>query len=225
MESAAVWYLEGINLFGKLSPVKARESAEKPKRFEYAQGDYVYFQGDSARHLYIIEQGSVRVGAVRDDGSEYTKALLLEGEVFGEMILAGEEVRRDFVVCTANSARICAIDRDALRELISDDADMSLRIVKWMGLRMQRMERKIEALIFKDARTRIIDFLKDAAAFKGTEVGQERMIKTKLTQGNIAELTATSRQTVSEILNDLRREDQIFFERGKILIRDIESLK
>lgn len=53
----------------------------------------------------------------------------------------------------------------------------------------------------------------------------EWIIKTKLTHRDIAALTATSRQTVSEILNELRREDQIFFERGKILIRDIESLK
>lgn len=66
----------------------------------------------------------------------------------------------------------CAIDRDALRELISEDADMSLRIVKWMGLRMQRMERKIDSLTFKDARTGITDFLKDAVAFKGTMVGR-----------------------------------------------------
>lgn len=205
--------------------MRARESTAKPKMFEYAQGNHVYFQGDSARHLYIIEQGSVRVGALRDDGTEYTKALLREGEVFGEMILAGEEVRRDFVVCTSDFTRICAIDKDALRELISEDADMSLRIVKWMGLRMQRLERKIESLTFKDARTRITDFLKDAAAFKGTKVGHERMIKTKLTHRDIATLTATSRQTVSEIMNDLRREDQIYFERGKILIRDIDTLR
>lgn len=224
MAATAVWYLEGINLFGKLCPIKAKESPVKPEVTEYMVGENIYLPGDQARNLYIIEQGRVRVGAHREDGTDYTKALLREGEVFGEMILAGEEVRTEFVECMEDATRICAIDKEALRGLISEDADMSLRIVKWMGLRMQRLERKIESLTFKDARTRITEFLKDAAAFKGTKVGLEWMIKTKLTHRDIASLTATSRQTVSEILNDLRREDQIYFERGKILIRDIDTL-
>jgi len=224
MEATAVWYLEGINLFGKLCPIKAKESPVKPEMTEYMAGDNIYIPGDNARYLHIIEQGRVRIGAHNSDGTDYTKALLREGEVFGEMILAGEEVRTEFVECMEDDTRICSIDKEALKGLISEDADMSLRIVKWMGLRMQRLERKIESLTFKDARTRITDFLKDAAAFKGTRVGHEWMIKTKLTHRDIATLTATSRQTVSEILNDLRREDRIFFERGKILIRDLDNL-
>jgi len=164
---------------------------------EYKLGESIYLPGDCAKNLYIIEQCRVRVGAHRDDGSDFTKALLREGEVFGEMILAGEEVRTEFVGCLEDATRICALDKEALTALISDDADMSLRIVKWMGLRMQRLERKIVSLTFKDARTRVTEFLIDAAAFKGSGVGHEWMIKTKLTHSDIATLTATSRQTVS----------------------------
>ena len=88
-----------------------------------------------------------------------------------------------------------------------------------------KLERKLELLVFKDARTRVIEFLKDAAAWKGKKVGFETMIPTRLTHKDIAALTGTSRQTVTTILNELKDKNLINFDRKKILIRDLAALK
>ena len=108
---------------------------------------------------------------------------------------------------------------------MADDKELSLKIYKLIGLKIRRLERKIELLVFKDARTRIIEFLKEAAAWKGKKVGFETMIPTKLTHKDIANLTGTSRQTVTTILNELKENNLINFDRRKILIRDLENLK
>jgi len=50
------------------------------------------------------------------------------------------------------------------------------------------------------------------------------MIPTKLTHKDIAALTGTSRQTVTTILNELKDQNLINFDRKKILIRDLERL-
>ena len=86
------------------------------------------------------------------------------------------------------------------------------------------MERKIESLVFKDARTRIIDFLRDTALEKGQKVGFEMMIKNHFTHKDIASLTGTSRQTVTTVMNELREKNLINFDRRRILIRDMEKL-
>ncbi len=86
------------------------------------------------------------------------------------------------------------------------------------------MERKIESLVFKDARTRIIEFLRDTAMEKGQKVGFETMIKSHLTHKDIASLTGTSRQTVTTVMNELREKNLINFDRRRILIRDMEKL-
>jgi len=153
-----------------------------------------------------------------------TKAILGEGEVFGEMALAGEDQRQEYAEAMDNDTLICMLSLDEIKELMLKEKDLSIRIMKWMGLRLRKLERKIELLTFRDARTRIIEFLKDAAAWKGKPIGHEVLIRTKLTHSDIAKLTATSRQTVSEVLNQLKTEDQIYMERGKILIRDLENL-
>ena len=51
------------------------------------------------------------------------------------------------------------------------------------------------------------------------------MIPTKLTHKDIAALTGTSRQTVTTILNELKDQNLINFDRKKILIRDLDRLK
>jgi CRP-like cAMP-binding protein len=50
------------------------------------------------------------------------------------------------------------------------------------------------------------------------------MIPTKLTHKAIAAFTGTSRQTVPTILNQLKEQNLIHFDRKQILIRDLEKL-
>ena len=92
------------------------------------------------------------------------------------------------------------------------------------GSRLMRAENKLESLIFKDARTRIIDFIKDSVNLRGRRVGYEMLLKHSLTHQDIANITCTSRQTVTLVLNELKKSDLIYFNRGKILVRDMARL-
>lgn len=190
----------------------------------YELGEFIYAAREPAESMFVITKGRVKLGEFTAEGAERTLAILREGEVFGEMVMAGYTERREFAQCMDKDTQICIVVWQDLKQLMRDDADLSIRIIKWIGFKLERLERKVESLTFKDSRTRIIDFLKDAVVFKGKQIGHEWMIRTKLTHADIAALTATSRQTVSEVLNDLRRENKIHFERGKILIRNIDNL-
>ena len=120
---------------------------------------------------------------------------------------------------------ICPLSITELKELMFENKELSFKILKLIGLRLMKVERKLELLVFKDARTRIVEFLKDAASWKGKKVGFETLVPTRLTHKDIASLTGTSRQTVTTILNELKDKNLINFDRKKILIRDLANLK
>ncbi len=225
MSTHSMWYLEGINLFGRFCPLKSKESEALTVPRKFKAGEMIYLSSDPARYIYIVLSGRVRIGRQLENGDEITKSILGEGEVFGELSIIDQEMRNDFAESMDADTALCLIHIDEVNHLMHTESDMSIRIIKWIGLRLVRLERKIELLTFRDARTRVIEFLKDAAAFKGKPIGTETLIKTRLTHADIAKLTGTSRQTVSEVLNNLRAEDQIYFERGKILIRDVNELR
>jgi CRP-like cAMP-binding protein len=79
-------------------------------------------------------------------------------------------------------------------------------------------------LVFKDSRSRIIEFLVEQGKKKGQPVGTETLVKRFMTHQDVANLTATSRQTVTTVLNDLREHNLISFNRNRLLIRDLEKL-
>lgn len=191
---------------------------------DYKKNQFIYFLEEKATHIYMIASGRVRIGHYLDDGKEVVTAILGKGEIFGELALAGEETRKNFAQAMEDVS-ICPLSIDDLKDLMKEDKELSFRILKLVGLRLMKLERKLELLVFKDARTRIIEFLKDSASWKGKKVGFETMIPTKLTHKDIAALTGTSRQTVTTILNELKDKNLINFDRRKILIRDLDQLK
>jgi len=191
----------------------------------YTKDQFIYFTGEQANFIYMIAQGQVRIGHYLDDGKEVVTAILTTGEIFGELALAGEEKRRDFAQAMVGNTVICPLSIEELKSLMLEDRELSFKLLKLVGLRLMRIERKLELLVFKDARARIIEFLKDIASWKGKKVGFETMISTRLTHKDIAALTGNSRQTVTTILNELKEQNLINFDRRKILIRDLEKLK
>ena len=101
---------------------------------------------------------------------------------------------------------------------------LAMGVISMIGLKLRQTENQLESLIFKDARGRIIDFIRENAHACGRQVVLETLLKHSLTQQDIANYTGTSRQTVTAVLNDLRKTNKIYFTRNSILIRDISAL-
>jgi CRP-like cAMP-binding protein len=222
--TSALWYFESVNLFNILCPHKTKNLDEKHDFKNYSRDAFIYFPNDNADYIYMVANGRVKIGHYLDDGKEVVKAILTTGEIFGELALAGEEKRNDFAQAMDDNTTVCPLGIVDLKNLMKEDKELSFKLLKLVGLRLMKLERKLELLVFKDARTRIVEFLRDAAAWKGKKVGFETMIPTKLTHKDIAALTGTSRQTVTTILNELKEQNLIYFDRRKILIRDLEKL-
>jgi len=70
-----------------------------------------------------------------------------------------------------------------------------------------------------------VECLVKLTAQKGQQVGYEWVLRNPITHQEIANLTATSRQTVTTTLNDLRYARILTFNRKRLLVRDLEKLK
>lgn len=219
-----IWYFEDIDLYNILCPHKVPSMKEKHSFNKYKKDAFIYFEDELSDQIYLIAEGRVKIGSYTEDGREVTKAILSIGEIFGELGLIGQETRSDFAQAMDDNTTICPMDIDDMKELMAQNKALNFKIYKLLGLRIKKMERKIESLVFKDSRTRIVEFLKDWAIEKGKKVGFETMMKNYLTHKDIASLTGTSRQTVTTILNELKEKNIINFDRRRILVRDMDKL-
>lgn len=184
----------------------------------------LYELGDPTEQIFFLFKGTVKTCTLSSDGREVIKTILHPVSMFGELGLVGEKHRHESAIAMNEDVKFCSISVAEFQSLMRADHGLSMIILSLIGKRLLNVEQKLESLIFKDARARIIDFLKDSATTRGRRVGYEMLFKHCLTQQDIANLTGTSRQTVTSVLNDLRKENLIYFNRNTILIRDLGKL-
>ncbi|MCB0644485.1 MAG: Crp/Fnr family transcriptional regulator [Phaeodactylibacter sp.] len=222
MSDKPIWYLENVDVTGIFCPKKLSMGEQHVEKL-YKKGEYIYLPDESADKIYFLDEGRVKIGTYSESGKEITKAILTKGEVFGELSIVGQETRRDFAVAMEKTT-LCIVHVQDMKELIRDHSGLNLFLMRIMGSKMLEMEQRLESLVFKDSRTRIIEFLRNLALKRGQRVGYEMLVRKFLTHQEIANMTATSRQTVTTVLNELRNKNILTFNRRRLLIRDMELL-
>lgn len=215
------WTLEDVNLFEVMCPKKMAQLDADEFHHQYQKDETIYFTDDPSHTLYLIARGKVRLLNYSEEGNEVVRAILGRGEMFGEKALLGEEKRSEIAEAMEDGTIVCPLHTEMVYDLMKDNRDFTLKIYKWIGFRMRKMERRIDNLIFKDVRARLMDFLRELAIEKGVKTGDRIEIEHYFTHRNIANLIGTSRQTVTTTLNELRSEGLIDFDRKKIVIKEL----
>lgn len=221
-----LWHLENIDVTHLLCPTKLGNDALMARHTHctFKKGDPVYVPEDMSDRIFFIQEGRIKISVMNDEGKEITKAILGRGEVFGELSLLGESRRHDFATALENTTT-CVVTLEELRGLMRERSELNLFFMKMFGERQLEMERRLESLVFRDSRSRIVEFLVNLAKTKGQRIGYEWVVRQFITHQEIANLTATSRQTVTTTLNDLRYLKLLTFNRSRLLIRDLEKLE
>jgi len=216
----AIWVFEDVNLFNMLCPHKFRAYKKDHDFDAYNKKDYIYFEEDSSNKVYLIEKGKVKIGYYNEDGSEIVKAILTRGEIFGEKAILGENKRNEFAQSLDNNTSICPIGVETIHDLMRNHKTFSFKIYKIIGFKFKRLERQLQLLLFKDTKTRLLEFLNELCLDYGYDCSKtgDKVINHPYTQKDIACLIGTSRPTLNILLNELKEEKVIDFNRKEIRI-------
>ncbi len=223
-DKTKLWYLENFNLFKNLNEENKAELMRITSMRELIKNDPIYFATEPSNAIFFLKTGRVKIVKYTPDGDESIITLINPGEIFGEMAYLDEKERTDFAL-TVESALICAINKNDLGDFINKNPSLNIKLTKLIGLKLKNFSERIEDLVFKDANQRVISFLLRLADKNGKKVGEQIFVKPFLKHQDIAELTACSRQTVNYILTDLRNKNIINFDRKKLIINNLTSLK
>lgn len=187
------------------------------------RGTYLFLPEEAADKVFFLIEGRVKVGTYGVGGKEITKAIRRDGELIGELAMLGENTHRNFAY-TLEKVKVGVLSVAELQSQIRRYPHLHLELLRTVGQRLLNTEQRLESMVFKNSRSRIIEFLHRLGEQQGQRVGYEMLVRKFLTHQEIANLTATSRQTVTTILNELRNDNIITFNRKRLLIRDMEQL-
>lgn len=223
-EDTIIQFLERYSLFEGLSAGEIRFLASHMQFQVKKRFSLIYGQGESARTMYFLVKGSVKLVNRVEEGKELIKEVLSPVTFFGEDMILGVNRRREQAQAMKEEVHLLALDAQIMQRVLQTKPMLSVALLQHQALRLQNAENQLSSLVFKDARTRIVDFIRDTTRDQGRQVGFEMLLKHSLTHQDIANITHTSRQTVTLVLNELRKNGLIHFNRGRILVRDMDRL-
>lgn len=183
----------------------------------------IYKPGDESRHFFYIVDGQVKIETTAN-GRSYLKALLSSGDIFGEEPLLDIPERMDRAT-SFSDVKLVKVDIDDYKRELAENPPLRLFMLELVSNRNVKLVNRLESFVNLNSRSRIIAFLIDLVENHGERVGYEHVIRHVMTHQEIADLTATSRQTVTMILNELKSSQIITFNRRRILIRNLDVLK
>jgi len=222
--STKIKYLAEVSLFEELSEEDLIDIADLSTVKKFNKHQIIYRADDPADEVFVLSSGTIKIVSKSGDGREVIKTIIHPKSLFGTEYISSDGSRANTAKAIDKEVVCMAINSQDFKTYLKANWELTNKFIRVLGTRLKYLEDRFESLVIKDARERIIDFLKDNAKHNGRQVGLEMLIKHSLTQQDIANYTGTSRQTVTYVLNDLKRQNQIYFKRKSILIRDMENL-
>lgn len=188
------------------------------------QGSYIFMEGEKATHFFFIKEGKVRVHKLLEEGKEITIFIRERHDAFGEIgPFSGATYS-----CSSRAATGCeiyAIDQDSLFKILKANGSVATEFIKWMAEKLETSSSKIKDYLMFGAEGAVASFLIRLANLNGIQLKKGVLIEKPLTHYDISTHIGISRETVTRVLNDLKKEDIIYFRRNALLIKNMAYLR
>ncbi|MFC5308296.1 Crp/Fnr family transcriptional regulator [Azospirillum picis] len=181
------------------------------------KGALVFTPESGENAVFIVVSGRLRV-FLSYEGREFTLAILEQGDIFSTHTRA--------MIEAMSHAEIMLMNTKDFREKLVAHPEISMAIVGILGDVLNSSLDAIESLVFQDVRQRLAQILIDEAEARGEQVADGVSVSMDLTTESLGLLIGASRQTTSQLINELIRLD-LLEKRGNrsFVIKDLDALK
>lgn len=119
-----------------------------PKPFQYRAGSLVYFQGDSAEHVFILQNGKVSLVHQDVETKEDVREQVQSGEFFGVKSALGRFPREENAVALADST-IMAFTVPEFEALAMANTRIIMKMLRVFSSQMRRIHTRVSSLMEK----------------------------------------------------------------------------
>ncbi|MGH8796585.1 MAG: Crp/Fnr family transcriptional regulator [Caldimonas sp.] len=170
-------------------------------------------EGDSSDSLYIVLSGQLRVYASSENGREVVLAEHGPGEYLGELSLDG--AKRSVSVKALEPTTCCVVPGAQLREFLAGNPEFALHLMEKLIRMVRRLTEQVKSLALQDVYGRIARVLMELS----DESGEERIVRFKLTQQDIADRVGSSREMVNRVMKELTAGGYVALREGRHVIQ------
>ena len=230
MDSNVCGLLKGVDLFSELTEEQLGLLANLVVVQDFNRDETVVLEGDcSMKALYLIASGTVQVYMTGIDGRETILSFLERVDFFGEMSLIDGEPR-SASVRTVTDAQLMIIHREPFLTLIRQTPEIAMSLLSEMSKRLRKANKQIGSLSTMSVSGRVAGTLLNLMEERGMRIHTDNgqmvtVIHNRPTQQQLADMSGTTRETVSRICSMLVKANAIAMTGKDIVIFDEGALQ
>lgn len=219
-----LWYLKKVALLAEAGPEVLARLSERVEMREVRRREVVYLPGDTAKSIFFVCGGRVKICKVTRDGKSLTLGYCGPSEMFGESCLVGIAARAEMAEAVEN-ALLAEIDRADFERILTAYATLAVGVARHVIARRHELENKLEALVFRDVSAKLAEQLIKLADEYGVDDARGKLVAMKITHQELANLIGSTRETVSLTLSQFKRKRYIVTDGRKVILADLGGLR
>ncbi len=215
-------YLRSFPLFADLAEADLTKVGELVRQRKYREAMYVFAEGDPVEAVYFIQSGMVKASRMDDEGHEQIVNLLVPGDFFPHVgFLDGGPAPATTV--TVGETILGLLNRRDFMALLGEHPSITARLLAAMDKRLRGLQDQVKELGLLTAPSRVGRILLRLAQQIGEDRGELKVLHLGLSQQDVASMAGVSRETVSRLLSEFRREGIVSGEANQLVI-DVKRL-
>jgi CRP-like cAMP-binding protein len=223
----------GIGEFGEVQEQECRELLEILRGLGiasadriYQPGDAIYSEGEYGDALYVLISGVVKLFRPYSGSKEATLRLLKSWDIFGHLAFVGEARQRAYAEAVTE-CKVTKVPKIFVERAIRREPRAALKMMTLLELRLVQYEELVKCLLPRETEVRLANLLPLLAQKFGERYEDSRSvtIDLRLTHQDLAAMVASTRESVTKVLNDMRSRGIVKIEGGRITLKDHAALE
>ena len=216
--------LLGSPLFQAMRPEELTAVLALAVEKRFARGQTILQKGDTTSTIMAVLRGRVRISVTSAEGKEITLNIIRPGEVFGEIALLDGQPRTADATAIEETA-LLVVERRQFLPFLSRNQDLVLRLLAMLCARLRQTNLALEQVALFDLPTRLAQVMLKLAADYGRPTPNGTRIDFKLSQRDLSNLVAASRESVNKQISVWREEGVLSMDAGYIVLRQQAELQ
>ena len=215
MKAEAIQILRQVDLFSCLSEKEIKELEPFLYERTYKKGQYLFFEGDPRLRVYILIDGYVMLEKSNQEGSLLYTNYVKKNTVFPYMGLFKSD-EYDHSAIAETDIHVFYMVVDAFESVVSKNSILLKKIILQINELLAVQENRIKNVITPSAHKRVVNTINYLMNDLGERESGMIRINCPITTTKISVISGTSRETVSMVVNQLKK-DQILSIKDRML--------
>jgi CRP-like cAMP-binding protein len=203
--------IESIQYFEGTSEEEVAYLTEQSRLRLFSAGEMIFFEGERADGLWVIETGHVKIFKLNPDGGEHILHLRGPGKTFNDIGALDGGNNPANAAALSDNVRVWLIPAETITYLLTHNAQVALNVIRLLAVRVRSLVGQIEDLALYSVMVRLARFLLKQA--KDPSLSGPGVTRTA-----IAAHINTTPQTISNVLRSLEEAGAIHFDRHRLFI-------